>query len=189
MNQTSLCVSIPFFSFFLAVDKGEYVGDWENNLMHGQGTRRFPNGDLYVGPYVQGRREGTDGRFYYTNGDLFVGEWKEDRMHGFGRYYYHHGQRFEGDFFQGMRHGKGKLQRLDGSLDCFRYRNNLRQGTGARFSADRKSAWKLINGRQKKITIAEAVSIMYEIENSVENQTSTAHNQDIPSMVPQGLTV
>ena len=51
-------------------DNGEYVGEWHNNRMHGEGTRRYPNGGLYIGEYEYGKKEG-EGRFYYTNGDLF----------------------------------------------------------------------------------------------------------------------
>mmetsp|Transcript_39402 Transcript_39402/g.81822 ORF Transcript_39402/g.81822 Transcript_39402/m.81822 type:complete len:548 (-) Transcript_39402:132-1775(-) len=176
---------------------GEYVGDWRDNLMHGTGTRRFANGDLYTGPYVQGQRQGRQGRFYFTNGDLYVGDWHHNVMHGTGgRYYYHHGQRFEGDFVNGLRHGKGKLQRLDGSLDIFRYVQNERQGTGVRWSADRLSAWKLTlttassshKVKAKKISIPQAVSLVYEIENALEAQTVTAHDSDLPT-TQQGTTV
>lgn len=184
---------------------GEYVGDWEDNLMHGTGTRRFANGDLYTGPYVRGRRHGANGRFYFANGDLYVGQWEEDMLHGTGRYYYHHGQRFEGDFVKGVRHGKGKLQRLDGSLDIYLYQANVRRGPGVRFSADRLSAWKLIpatttNGnrdqtdihvKKKKITIAEAVSVVYEIEQTMPSpllNTSAALTSDLPT-TQQGTNV
>lgn len=40
------------------MDGGEYVGNWRNNLMDGSGTRRYPNGDVYVGEYRAGKRQG-----------------------------------------------------------------------------------------------------------------------------------
>jgi len=87
-------------------------------------------------------------------------------MTGQGRYYYSSGQRFEGRFVQGKRFGKGKLQRVDGTLDIFWYDHDQRVGTGIRWSVDRKKAWKL--DRQghikKKVSIAEAVSAVYEME-------------------------
>ena len=149
-------------------DGSEYVGDWWNNFMHGSGTRRFVNGDVYVGDYRYSRREGS-GRFYFSNGDLYYGSWKDDRMEGFGRYYYHSGQRFEGYFKEGRRNGKGKLQRTDGSLDLYRYEDDRRVGAGVRWSADRTKAWRLDMNRAgtvrtKKITVAEAVSLVYQID-------------------------
>mmetsp|Transcript_23521 Transcript_23521/g.44732 ORF Transcript_23521/g.44732 Transcript_23521/m.44732 type:complete len:421 (-) Transcript_23521:164-1426(-) len=154
-------------------DSSEYVGDWWNNYMHGSGTRRFVNGDIYVGDYRYSKREGS-GRFYFTNGDLYYGNWKDDKMEGFGRYYYHSGQRFEGYFKDGRRNGKGKLQRTDGSLDLYRYEDDRRVGAGVRWSADRTKAWRLdlVRGsvRAKKITVAEAVSLVYQIEGAIEGQ-------------------
>lgn len=154
-------------------DGSEYVGDWWNNFMHGSGTRRFMNGDIYVGDYRYSKREGS-GRFYFSNGDLYYGNWKEDRMEGFGRYYYHSGQRFEGYFKEGRRNGKGKLQRTDGSLDLYRYEDDRRVGAGVRWSVDRTKAWRLemVRGtvRAKKVTVAEAVSLVYQIEGAIGGQ-------------------
>ncbi len=45
--------------------------------MDGAGTRRFPNGDVYMGDYVQGQRSGQ-GRVYFANGDMYVGSWDGD---------------------------------------------------------------------------------------------------------------
>ena len=160
---------------------GEYVGNWTHNQMHGSGTRRYPNGDVYMGTYVQGNRQGT-GRFYYANGDLYDGSFVQNRLHGPGRYYYAAGQRFEGDFRHGKRYGKGKLQRTDGSLDIFQYVNDERVGQGVRWSQDRTKAWRLWmptgshqnNGtgthsilEKQKISVADAVSLVYQIDQAV----------------------
>ena len=170
-------------------DGSEYVGDWWNNYMHGSGTRRFLNGDVYVGDYRYSRREGS-GRFYFTNGDLYYGNWKDDKMEGFGRYYYHSGQRFEGYFKDGKRSGKGKLQRTDGSLDLYRYEEDRRVGAGVRWSADRTKAWRLDLNRSgtvrtKKITVAEAVSLVYQIDGA----NTDAHGDGTPEDFAQMLTL
>jgi hypothetical protein len=160
-------------------DGSEYVGDWWNNYMHGQGTRRFVNGDIYVGEYRYSRCEGT-GRFYFSNGDLYYGNWRDDKMEGFGRYYYHSGQRFEGYFHAGQRNGKGKLQRTDGSLDLYRYEDDKRVGTGVRWSTDRTKAWRLdvVRGtvRTKKISVAEAVSLVYQIDSGSNQDGGTCED-------------
>jgi len=169
---------------------GEYVGDWHHNEMHGVGTRRYPNGNVYVGPYSHNRREGEAGRMYFANGDMYWGNWYGNNMHGQGRYYYASGQRFEGNLVHNQRSGKGKVQRTDGALEIFQYVNDERVGKGVRFSVKCIKAWvlwkpnKAINTDQagkvacimerKRITIAEAVSLVYEIETA-----SASHETDM----------
>jgi hypothetical protein len=175
----------------LPSDGGEYVGDWSQDQMHGSGTRRFPNGDVYMGEYNRGFRHGQ-GRFYYANGDLYWGAWQNNQMHGPGRYYYASGQRFEGTFGHGKRTGKGKLQRTDGMLEIFQYVNDQRVGQGVRWSADRSRAWRLwipssssssstnralVSGLQKQsMTVAEAVSLVYDIEQGAEYSKDSSLN-------------
>jgi hypothetical protein len=48
-----------------------------------QGRKRYPAGDLYVGEFVDGLREGR-GTLEYTNGNRYIGEWKANVYHGFG---------------------------------------------------------------------------------------------------------
>jgi hypothetical protein len=96
---------------------------------------------------------------------MFMGTWVDDDMTT-GRYYYASGQRFEGGFKNGKRHGKGKLQKLDGSLDIFIYDDDQRRGPGIRWSPDRSTTWILKeNGTIKnKSNIAEAVSFDYGMQ-------------------------
>ena len=82
---------VPLF----CLPKGtEYAGQWKKNRFHGEGTRRFNNGNVYTGNYGSGKRQGQ-GRCYFANGDMYVGDWKDDTIHGFGRYYYNNGHRYE----------------------------------------------------------------------------------------------
>ncbi|GAX17667.1 amyotrophic lateral sclerosis 2 protein [Fistulifera solaris] len=159
-------------------DGGEYVGEWRDDKMHGDGTRRYPNGDMYVGNFDEGKREG-EGRFYFSNGDMYFGEWKNNQMHGSGHYYFSSGTRFEGMFLFNKRNGKGKTQSDSGNLDIFQYINDERVGQGVRFDAKRTRAWRLVprpDGAirqigsapldRHRITMSEAVSLVYEIENA-----------------------
>lgn len=167
-------------------DGGEYVGEWLDDKMHGCGTRRYPNGDIYVGSFDEGKREG-DGRFYFSNGDMHNGKWKNNQMHGPGHYYFSSGTRFEGMFLFNKRNGKGKTQGASGSVDIFQYINDERVGQGVRFDEKRTRAWRLIqradgavrqNGsaplERQRITMPEAVSLVYEIENA-----SNSHMEDL----------
>ncbi|KAL3780732.1 hypothetical protein HJC23_001014 [Cyclotella cryptica] len=139
-------------------DGTEYSGQWRNNKFHGEGTRRFKNGNVYNGSYVDGKRHGQ-GKCYFANGDLYSGDWKNDTIQGFGRYYYNNGHSFEGMFRNGMRNGRGKYQLTDGRVEIYRYVNDSRVGDGVRWSADRKKAWKMNDGKAKRITMEEAIAI------------------------------
>lgn len=142
----------------------EYVGNWKDNKMHGQGTRRFPNGNVYTGNYREGKRSGN-GRCYYANGDMYVGEWGNDQMSGFGRYYYNNGQCFEGFFWEGKRNGMGKYQLTDGRVDIYRYESDGRIGEGVRWSANRKKAWRLVDGKVKgRVSLQAATDIAQRCE-------------------------
>lgn len=162
-------------------DGGEYVGEWLDDKMHGCGTRRYPNGDMHVGNFHEGKREG-EGRFYFSNGDMYYGEWKNNQMHGPGNYYFSSGTRFEGTFLFNKRNGKGKTQGISGSTDIFQYINDERVGQGVRFDEKRTWAWRLVpraDGAMRQIgsaplerhciTMPEAVSLLYEIENAANS--------------------
>ena len=36
-----------------------YLGDWENDIKHGNGIERFSSSALYTGEYMNGKAEGT----------------------------------------------------------------------------------------------------------------------------------
>jgi hypothetical protein len=54
----------------------KYVGEWQNNQSHGQGTQTWANGDKYVGEWQNDNRTGQ-GTHTWANGDKYVGEWQE----------------------------------------------------------------------------------------------------------------
>ena len=62
-----------------------YEGDWEQDLMHGQGVYTFTSGAVYTGQWVKGKRQG-DGKITYLDGSSYEGQWENDMMHGDGQY-------------------------------------------------------------------------------------------------------
>lgn len=59
-----------------------------------------------------------------------------------------------------MRNGRGKYQLTDGRVEIYRYVNDKRAGDGVRWSADRKKAWKMNDGKAvKRISTEEATAI------------------------------
>ena len=74
----------------------------ENIKMENQKVKQYyyHNGDLYVGDYKNGKKEGK-GIEYYNRDDQFKGEryegdWKNGIQEGKGIYYYNNGDRYEG---------------------------------------------------------------------------------------------
>ena len=106
-----------------AVDGDVYVGEWKDNLLHGQGTYTYADGDKYVGAfkndkingqgtytyanghkyvgeYKDGIRNGQ-GTFTYANGDQYVGAYKNDKINGRGTYTFANGEKWNGYFMNG----------------------------------------------------------------------------------------
>lgn len=68
-------------------DGKNYNGGWKANKMHGFGTYKWADGKLYVGYFVDGIREGL-GSFKWTDGREYKGGWSKGKMHGEGSYLY-----------------------------------------------------------------------------------------------------
>ena len=73
-------------------DGSAYDGETVGGELYGQGTRVYPNGDVYTGSFAFGERSGA-GTFESVDGV----------------------SRYEGDWISNMYEGKGKLVRADGS--------------------------------------------------------------------------
>ena len=53
--------------------------------MDGKGVFLWPNGDRYMGQYINGRRNGL-GDMFYGDGDIYKGAWRNGQYHGQGQY-------------------------------------------------------------------------------------------------------
>ena len=76
----------------------QYVGEWKDDEMHGQGTLTFTSGNKYVGAFKDGMYHGQ-GTYTWVNGDHYVGEWKDDMYHGQGTYTWADGAQEVGFYF------------------------------------------------------------------------------------------
>jgi hypothetical protein len=88
----------------------KYVGTWEKNKYHGQGTYTHSNGDKYVGTWKGDFYHGQ-GTLTYSDGDKYVGAYKEGRQHGQGIYSFTNGDVDEGEWVRDERHGTFSLTR------------------------------------------------------------------------------
>ena len=67
------------------LSEGEfYYGHFKNNIPNGHGIRKFANGDLYDGQYVDGYQTGTGMFICQEQGWKYEGEWVMGRMTGQG---------------------------------------------------------------------------------------------------------
>jgi len=60
-----------------AVDGDKYVGEWKDDLLHGQGTYTYANGDKYVGEFKDNKKHGQ-GTYTFANGTKHVGFFMND---------------------------------------------------------------------------------------------------------------
>jgi len=97
-------------------------GDCEN----GEGTMNYPSG-TYVGNWKDNLRHGQ-GTYKWTNGDVYKGIWENDKRHGLGEYKWHDGSVYKGNYSHGIRSGYGLYYYTNGSIYEGTWQNNLKHG-------------------------------------------------------------
>ena len=60
-----------------AVDGDKYVGEWKDDLLHGQGTYTYANGDKYVGEFKDNKKHGQ-GTYTFANGKRVAGYFRNN---------------------------------------------------------------------------------------------------------------
>ena len=100
-------------------------------------TYIFPNGDKYVGEYIDEQRHGK-GIFTSTKGDKYVGEWKDGLFNGHGTYTWgegnNRGDKYVGEWKDGKHNGLGTYTWGEGDNKGDKYVgefiNNQKTGQG-----------------------------------------------------------
>jgi hypothetical protein len=64
-------------------DASTYVGELQDDAMHGRGDLRLSSGNLYSGNFQRGKKHGL-GRQQLSSGGEFEGEFSDDQRHGMG---------------------------------------------------------------------------------------------------------
>merc|ERR1719223_120983 len=87
----------------------EYVGQWENDTMHGNGRHTWTDGRSYEGQFVRGQFSGKGRMEWGTKKGPLVydGQYKDDMKHGNGCFKWPDGRAYNGEWSSGKRHGKG----------------------------------------------------------------------------------
>ena len=107
-----------FGTYVLNGDK--YVGEWQNGIVHGQGTLTYADGDKYVGGFKDGLFFGqgtiTFGLDSEWAGEKYVGEWKDSERHGQGTHTYANGSKWVGGWGNDKLNGYAISYNGDGSV-------------------------------------------------------------------------
>tara|TARA_B100000214_G_C23804994_1_gene552182 strand:+ start:120 stop:746 length:627 start_codon:yes stop_codon:yes gene_type:complete len=93
-----------------------YDGEWKDAKQHGQGTQIWADGEKYVGEFKDDKRHGQ-GTYTYVNGDTYVGEYKDDKRNGQGTYTYASGDTYAGEWKDSEQHGKGTYTYASGTKE------------------------------------------------------------------------
>ena len=86
----------------------EYEGESVDNIPLGQGTAKYPNGDLYKGEFKEFNKSGL-GSLILLNGDKISGNWRNDKPTGKMTIYFKNGNMYSGDVKNFKMDGRGQL--------------------------------------------------------------------------------
>ena len=122
-----------------------YEGEWEDGVEHGNGKKKFMNGDLYEGEYYNFDKVELKysaacntshglihnywykGKKTYANGDVYVGQFYSHCRWGDGEMsFIQDGSVYRGSWSNDEMHGKGTFTYSDGSVDGGKWRRGVR---------------------------------------------------------------
>ena len=133
------CTSSEYFHNCFGIyefdDGAKYVGEWQNNEIHGQGAFTFPSGNKYLGEFKNGDFNGQ-GTFIWADGDKYVGEWLNDKKNGQGTYTYADGAEYVGEWQNNEYHGQGTFTYPDGKKVVGNFENDKLNGYATKYYAD-----------------------------------------------------
>ena len=89
-------------------------------MKQGKGEMTFPNGDIYTGDWVGGRRTGVGLYLYQRSGNRYKGDYVDGAKQGRGTFWWttgvHAGDRYTGEFYAGKRQGLGTYTFANGDV-------------------------------------------------------------------------
>ena len=101
---------------------GKYVGDLKGSKKHGMGTYYYENGDVYEGPWVEDKKQGSKGRYTYHKNNstlnasaVYEGDWHEDQRHGQGVMRFANGDKYDGRWIRDV------METMDGEDATYTY--------------------------------------------------------------------
>lgn len=155
--------------------QAEEMEDEENRPLHtykfireGSGQTLYVNGDIYVGEYLNGEKNGV-GTYIFASKvpkkvvkededeeeekkvdepepiakylSWYSGQWKDGKKEGSGIFFYPDGSRYVGEFLDNQRHGKGTYIYRSGDSFIGNWKNGIKDGEGVYKFANDKSQY------------------------------------------------
>lgn len=118
--------------------KTKYVGEFKNDVPHGQGTFSYADGSIYFGEWKDGKNYGN-GIKTWKDGKKYVGQFKNDKLHGEGTFSYPDGSEYIGEYKDGKKHGRGTIKYSDGTSYIGQFIDGLEHGEGKCFDQEGSS--------------------------------------------------
>jgi hypothetical protein len=122
-----------------------YIGEYQNGVRNGQGIFFYFSGDKYEGEYKDGKKHGQGIYTWVNPFEQYVGKYKNGKMHGQGTYTYANGDKYVGGHKDGESHGQGTYTYTIGDKYVGEYKDNKRNGQGTYTYADgevKEGIWK-----------------------------------------------
>ncbi|PJF33420.1 MAG: hypothetical protein CUN57_02235, partial [Phototrophicales bacterium] len=91
-----------------------YTGEWHNNVYVKRGKITYPNGDVYDGEWMGGRRNGKG--IFRSAMYTYTGHWKNNAMHGTGKMKMKSGDSYTGHWRNNLPNGTGKFKYKNGDV-------------------------------------------------------------------------
>ncbi|XP_078613135.1 ankyrin repeat and MYND domain-containing protein 1-like [Branchiostoma floridae x Branchiostoma japonicum] len=106
-----------------------FRGNLDGTKRVGKGVFVWPNGDRYVGEFMDNARSGH-GLQEWADGSQYQGTFDRDLRHGTGEHTWADGQGYKGDFFRDRRHGNGTYTWPDGTSFTGTFYLDKKEGYG-----------------------------------------------------------
>lgn len=110
-------------------DGEKYVGEWQEEQVHGRGTFTWADGRKYVGEWKDGERNGR-GTFTWADGRKYVGEWKDDKRNGQGTFTSPDGHEYVGEYKDDRPNGRGTFTWPSGAKYVGEFKDGKYDGRG-----------------------------------------------------------
>lgn len=136
----------------------------------------------YIGEQDEGGRRSGKGKITYQSGASYEGNFVNNKYHGKGKYVWDDGDQYEGEWKEGERYGKGIFTQADGTLEMGMFVDGVMKGEGIQWSADHKTAWKLVDGDKKMEMLLDEAKAFAKKEFGMSSPNGSDGPKEMPGL-------